>query len=116
MTARLPVIPYKLLVMLMYGQYSWLTWHDGRGRVVLGKLSRLLNTNSTRTKQYLKWLAERGYLEDVYTTSRLAWFTPVLPPNPSWDMAHDEYSLSDLSGGCQVIMDLEAPRRDEELH
>lgn len=58
------LVGYKLLCSLMYGQFSWLKV-SGRGYLLmdLGPAARHLRVSSSRLRDQLGWLAEKGLIE-----------------------------------------------------
>ena len=61
---------YKLLVYLIYGEYSYLE-RTTRGVVTLKsvrKLAGLLGTQSVYINRWLIWLESQGYIENMYWT------------------------------------------------
>ncbi len=64
---------YKMLVLLLYGQYTYVT-RAPRGITVLDsirKLARLLGTDSRNVKQWLEFLESVGYLESLTYTPNM---------------------------------------------
>jgi len=57
--------PYRLLVLLLYGRYSWATW---RGHVVTAEaraLCRTFRVSRSRLQEYFTYLRVNGFLDFV---------------------------------------------------
>lgn len=77
--------PMKVLVILLYARHTWITNQGGgRVKVSLAPLSRLLRVPSSRLREYLEWLEQLGYLEELRiarTTATVTIRRPTL-----WDL------------------------------
>lgn len=64
------LIPYKILVHLLYGRHGWLSrLPDGRIEVRTGPMSRSLRVTSSRLGEQLEWLKAIGLLSSIDTPS-----------------------------------------------
>lgn len=73
------LLPYRMLVMLLYGHAGAEPAERGKVRVRIGPLARALRTSNNRVKDYLSWLAERGFIESLTFTHGYAMLY-VVPP------------------------------------
>ena len=73
--------PYKILVLLLYHDYSWAIWDCDRCTIQTPKLARLLGKSSYRIREYIKWLQEKGYIYDLSLNIGTLSFTVTEPPN-----------------------------------
>lgn len=59
-------VPYRILVFLLYGTAEYLEHLDnGYIKIRTGPLARSMRYNYAYVKEQLKWLYNRGYLEDL---------------------------------------------------
>lgn len=77
---KLRLHPYKILALLLYGDYEWVVWDGPQATIKLGGLSRLLRIQSERLREHLSWLAERGYLASCTFDSGMASVEVRMPP------------------------------------
>lgn len=55
--------PYKLLALLLYGNYEWAVWRSpDTVEVKTGPLSRLIGVSYGKLREHIDWLVARGYL------------------------------------------------------
>lgn len=59
------LIPYKILVLLEHGQFTWLTREPNQLRLRLGPMSRSLRISSSRLREQLDWLLSNRYLTSL---------------------------------------------------
>jgi hypothetical protein len=61
------LIPYKVLVLLLYGQYTWLVRNPSDGSIMLrlGPMSRFLRVSSSRLREQLDWLFLNRYFASL---------------------------------------------------
>lgn len=58
--------PFKVLVFILYGRFDCLEWISPTVvKISLGPFSRLLGLKNYRTRDYLVYLAESGYIENL---------------------------------------------------
>ena len=55
-------LAYKLLMLLMYGQHSWIERTSGQTRVPIATLARHLKTRSHKIHEYLDQLETWGFV------------------------------------------------------
>lgn len=78
---RSNVIPYKIMVGLLYQEFNWATWEGEK--VVYCRLAPMgisFRIPSTRLRDYLVWLNEVGYFEDLVLAHGWARITLRTPP------------------------------------
>lgn len=74
--------PFKLLTFILYGDFEFIHWSSTEiVTVQIGPMARLLGIPNYRIRDYLRWLAEFGYLENLELSygkaiSRIARPTP----------------------------------------
>lgn len=60
------LIPYKILALLLYGSYTWLSRNDDNSLTLrLGPMSRFLRVSSSRLREQLDWLSANRYLASL---------------------------------------------------
>jgi hypothetical protein len=63
------LVPFKILVMLLYGTYACVQWNEGvvrrSCRIETNKLAKILKSDSTKVRRHVRWLERMGYLSDV---------------------------------------------------
>jgi hypothetical protein len=57
--------PYKILVLLLYGTYDFVKWDCDLCTGRTNQLARLIRKPTHRVRDYLRWLADRGYIQDL---------------------------------------------------
>jgi len=63
-------LPFRILIVLLYGSHGFASWQGDRVEVVTGPLARMLRTTNDRIISYFEWLAEKGYVSGVTRVSR----------------------------------------------
>lgn len=72
--------PYKVLCLVIYGNYEFITWNGiDKVELRLGPLARLIQIQNYRLKDYLYWLQDFGYIEDLKYDYGKAWFRVIVP-------------------------------------
>lgn len=88
---RQRLLPYKVLVILLYGEYPWLEREPGFDTTVklsLRRCSQHLRISTTRLKEALVWLQEHQFLNWLITRrseARLQMVNPSPAGNPIID-------------------------------
>lgn len=59
------LIPYKLLVIMLYGQFPFISRNEESVTLYLGPLSRHLRISSSRLRDQIDWLLTNRYLSSV---------------------------------------------------
>jgi hypothetical protein len=62
------LVPYKIMVCLLYGEYTWLSRASDDPSSLslrLGPMSRFLRVSSSRLREHLDWLSTRRYLASL---------------------------------------------------
>ncbi len=64
---RLRLVPFKILSLLLYGDYPWLQL-DAQGLVVakLGQMARSMRVSRDRLGEHLQWLVDHGYINELH--------------------------------------------------
>ena len=63
---RLRLVPFKVLALLMYGSYEWLTIaEDGLLEAKLPQMRRTIRVCSETLRGQLEWLQENNYIEEL---------------------------------------------------
>lgn len=58
--------PFKVLVFILYGQFESVQWVSPQVvKLSLGPLARTLGLKNYRLRDYLKWLADHAYIENL---------------------------------------------------
>lgn len=58
--------PFKVLVFILYGEFDFIEWESPTlCKLSLGPLSRALGLPNYRLRDYLLYLAEYGYLQNL---------------------------------------------------
>lgn len=66
MLIRKRLLPFRILIYLMCGQYKWLTYRDDGSLVIhVGGSSRFFGCSTERMREHLKWLSNNQYIEIV---------------------------------------------------
>lgn len=78
---KLRLHPYKILALLLYGDYEFVTWDGPVATIKLGALSRLLRVSAERMKEHLGWLTERGYFVASSFQPGVAFVEVRMPPS-----------------------------------
>jgi hypothetical protein len=73
------LIPYKLLVLLLYGKQPFIHREFHKITLQLGPLSRHLRVSSSRLRDQIDWLLSNSYLSSVAMSRGVAEVT-LTPP------------------------------------
>lgn len=86
------LIPYKIIVLLLYGSYTWLIRDDYDGTITLrlGPMSRFLRVSSSRLREQLDWLFVNRYIASLSVKYGEAVVT-IRPPLVSPGSGHPPY-------------------------
>lgn len=61
-----PARVYQILVMLMYGDYSWLDrYEDGIMEFKTGQMAEMLCVRTAKVRESLRWLKEKNFLLEL---------------------------------------------------
>lgn len=83
------LLPYRVLVYLLYGQQPWLErLGDDRVLIKTGPMARSLRTSVTKLREHLDWLKAFGYLENVETAKRGCEIASLRLPDASQDISN----------------------------
>lgn len=78
---RLRLAPFKILSLLLYGEYSWLQPEaGGLLHVQLSEMARDMRISRDRIRDHLMWLAEHNYVREVEFTHGRATIRLEVPP------------------------------------
>lgn len=79
---RLRLAPFKILSLLLYGDYPWLQ-PDAEGSLTLrlSSMARDMRVSRERLREHLRWLHEWGYLKRVEFDHGSATIRLASPPN-----------------------------------
>lgn len=71
--------PFKVLCLLLYGEFDFMTYQDGATHVEVGPFARHIRVKNDRFKEYLQWLETYGYITDLELGYGVAQFR-ISPP------------------------------------
>jgi len=59
--------PYRIMCLLLYSDHDCVTWHNKEGRVTVqaGPFARILRVPSSRLREYLSWLEQYGFIDEL---------------------------------------------------
>jgi len=73
------LIPYKLLIILLYGEFPFISRNEGSITLYLGPLSRHLRVSSSRLRDQIDWLLINRYFSSVAMSRGVAVVDLKLP-------------------------------------
>lgn len=77
---RLRLVPFKVLALLMYGSYEWLTIaEDGLLEAKLPQMRRTIRVCSETLRGQLEWLQQNNYIEELQLSRGRAKFRLKTP-------------------------------------
>jgi hypothetical protein len=80
--------PFRILILLIYGNYSWAEWTGDDVSLVPSQLTRTLRVSRRRLKEYFEWLQKHAYISDLREDGRRIAFTVTRPERwdqPAWE-------------------------------
>lgn len=72
-------VPFRLLCLLLWGRFAFVTWQGFTFTVETPHLRRYFRLTTDKIHGYFDWLGEQGYLKDVQHTKGWVRATVVLP-------------------------------------
>ena len=71
--------PYKMLTHLLWGQYTFAKWREGRVRFSNVPLAKHFGFHPNRVKHYVTWLESHGIIDNVKREYGVTSFRVVIP-------------------------------------
>lgn len=72
--------PYKILTMVLYGSYDFVSWSGERVTLKNGPFSDFFGLHPHRLKNYLNWLEEMTFIKNLSREWGTTSFEVVIPP------------------------------------
>lgn len=74
--AKNRLVPYKILTMLLWHEYSWAVWEsDTVVRIKSGPMARQMQLSNGKLRDHFDWLTVHGYFAEVSTDYGVALIT-----------------------------------------
>ncbi len=89
--------PFKLLVLIVWGQYSTsMEWAGVTCRLNHGPIARLMGISNFKVREYLEDLETKGYLTALLTDRGFSTFQVKAPPRRNNDLDPNHPSARDV--------------------
>lgn len=73
--------PYKIITVLLYGEYSFVEWDKDKVTLNNIKFCRFFGMHQTRFKKHVDWLEEAGFIRKVSRPLGSTTFEVIMPQN-----------------------------------
>ena len=99
---KTPVRPYKLMMVLLYGQHKWIERDGATIRVPNARCATHMRTRANKIREYLYELENWGFIDKVRWNPYWFSITPRMPVGMAWSIGGSAY-VSYVSDNDQTL-------------